>query len=423
MRQQLLSHGTWAGEVWNRRKNGEIYPEWLTITAVKDETQTTTHYVGSLFDITSRKAAEEEIRHLAFYDSLTQLPNRRLLLDRLEHAVKTSAQTGHHGALVFMDLDNFKRVNDILGHEQGDVLLMEIGKRLRAAVRESDTIARLGGDEFVLLIEGLDTRAFKAARQVEALAQEILGMLATPVVLKGQEVHTTGSMGVVLFSGLAVPVSDLMQHADLAMYRAKAEGRNTMRFFNPQMQAEVLERLALEQALRQAIEQEPADPVLPTPSGQHRADCGCGSLGALAPPPARAGVPWRIYSFGGRDRPHPPLGQWVLQAACKQLAQWAQPAAAGAPQGLPARSHWTIAVNVSGQQVGQEDFVAHVLQIIRNDRAPQAQLKLELTETILLENPDQVIEKMAALQRHGVRFRWMTLAPGTPRWPTCATCR
>ncbi len=150
MRQQLLSHGTWAGEVWNRRKNGEIYPEWLTITAVKDENKPPPITSVRCLTLPAAKRPRKKFATWRFTDSLTQLPNRRLLLDRLEHAVKTSAQTGHHGALVFMDLDNFKRVNDTLGHEQGDVLLIEIGKRLRAAVRESDTIARLGGDEFVL---------------------------------------------------------------------------------------------------------------------------------------------------------------------------------------------------------------------------------------------------------------------------------
>ncbi len=184
MRQRLLSHGTWAGEVWNRRKNGEIYPEWLTITAVKDETQTTTHYVGSLFDITSRKAAEEEIRHLAFYDSLTQLPNRRLLLDRLEHAVKTSAQTGHHGALVFMDLDNFKRVNDILGHEQGDVLLhgdRQASACGRARKRHPSAWAAMS---LCCSLKAWTPVPSRPPGRSKRWRKKILGMLTTPVVLQ-----------------------------------------------------------------------------------------------------------------------------------------------------------------------------------------------------------------------------------------------
>jgi PAS domain S-box/diguanylate cyclase (GGDEF) domain len=200
MHTALAATGEWSGEIWNRRKDGTIFPEWLAITAVKTDAGEVTHYVGTLIDITLRKAAEEEIRHLAFYDPLTRLPNRRLLRDRLSQALLTCRRTQHRGALMFIDLDNFKLVNDSLGHDQGDLLLQEMARRLVAAVRQGDTVARLGGDEFVVVLEDLSHEATAAARQAEAVAEKMLQSLATSMTLADQAVQISCSIGVVLFA-------------------------------------------------------------------------------------------------------------------------------------------------------------------------------------------------------------------------------
>ncbi len=395
MRAALESEGTWAGEVWNRRKNGEIFPEWLTITVVKNEAQEVTHYVSALIDITHRKAAEDEIRHLAFYDLLTGLPNRRLLLDRLQHAVESSARSGASGALMFIDLDNFKLVNDTLGHEQGDVLLNEVAQRLKAAVREGDTVARLGGDEFVIVLEGLDAPPLKAAAQADAIAQSVLSVLARPVELQGQEMQTTGSIGVALFAGTSVTIQDLMQYADLAMYRAKEEGRNTVRFFNPKMQQGVLERLALEKSLRLALQEEQLR-LFYQPQVDHQGRItGVEGLVRWQHPQRGLVPPGEFIPLAEETGLIVPLGQWVLRTACEQLVRWAQ---------LPERRNWCIAVNISGRQLRQPDFVAQVEQVLAQTGAAPELLKLELTETLLLENPQDAIQKMAALQKHRVRF-------------------
>jgi diguanylate cyclase (GGDEF)-like protein/PAS domain S-box-containing protein len=225
--------GTWEGEVWNRRKNGEVYPERLTIASVRDAAGTVTHYVGSLSDITNSKAASEAIRNLAFYDPLTQLPNRRLLLDRLQQAVASIARNGKLGALMFIDLDHFKELNDTLGHAVGDILLQQVARRLRACVRDVDTVARLGGDEFVVLIENLEGQSSEARAHTEVVARKILESLASPFALGGHVGSITGSIGALLFDDLSKSVDQLIEHADQAMYEAKKAGRNTVRFFAP----------------------------------------------------------------------------------------------------------------------------------------------------------------------------------------------
>lgn len=232
---RIKSVGAWKGEIWNRRKNGEIYPESVTITAVKGDDSTVTHYVATMHDISERKAAEEQIHNLAFFDPLTGLPNRRLLQDHLQHALASSARTHNHGALMFLDLDKFKVLNDTLGHDIGDLLLQQVAQRLLGCVREADTVARLGGDEFVVLIEELNGRQAEARSQTASIGQKILDALNQPYDLAGHMHHSTPSIGVTLFSGQASSGEELLKHADLAMYQAKAAGRNTLRFFDPAM--------------------------------------------------------------------------------------------------------------------------------------------------------------------------------------------
>ncbi|HEY8095120.1 MAG TPA: diguanylate cyclase, partial [Methylobacter sp.] len=253
MWKSLKTDSYWHGEIWNRRKNGDVYPEWLNISAVSDADGKITHYVGSFFDVTKSKAAEEKIEHLAFYDSLTSLPNRVLLRDRLQHTYAASARYPNHYALLFVDIDNFKILNDTKGHNFGDLLLVEVASRLQASIREIDTVARLGGDEFVVLLEKLSTNAQEAAAMSEVVGEKILYSLSQPFWLDGYEHHSSASIGISLFRKQEVSVDELLKRSDTAMYQAKAAGRNTLRFYDPAMQ-ELLEiRTLLERDLRRAL--------------------------------------------------------------------------------------------------------------------------------------------------------------------------
>lgn len=253
MWQSLEDTGTWRGEIWNRRKDGEIYPELLSITAVFDEHGKATHYVAAFSDITLRKQAEAKIELLAFYDPLTGLPNRRLLLDRLQQALAGSARSSRQGALLFIDLDNFKTINDTFGHDSGDLLLKQVAQRLVACVRECDTVARMGGDEFVVMLEDLSENPETAATQTQTVGEKILASFIQPNELAGPGHHSTPSIGVTLFGDNRNSIDELLKQADLAMYQAKAAGRNTMRFFDPAMQTAVTVRATLEGDLREAV--------------------------------------------------------------------------------------------------------------------------------------------------------------------------
>ena len=230
MWRDIVENGAWQGEVWNRRKGGELYPEWLTITAVKRQDGTVTHYVATLLDITLRKAAEDEMRSLAFYDPLTGLPNRRLLLDRLQQALALSSRTKRLGAVLFIDLDNFKTLNDTLGHDKGDLLLQQVGERVVACVREGDTASRLGGDEFVVMLEDLSENALEAAEYAKAVGEKVLARLGQPYCLASHDYRSTPSIGITLFGAARETVGDVLKRADVAMYEAKAAGRNALHF-------------------------------------------------------------------------------------------------------------------------------------------------------------------------------------------------
>ena len=243
---RIASEGSWQGEIWHRRKGGEIFPEWLNIAAVKRDSGEITHYVGTLIDITERKAAEKQIEYLAYYDPLTQLPNRRLFLDRLQQALAGCARSGRKGALLFIDLDNFKILNETSGHDVGDRLLVEVARRLAACVRNGDTVARLGGDEFVVLLEDLSENAQEAAAQAKETGEKILAALDRPYTIAGRVRHSTPSIGVTLFVDAGDSLDELLKQADIAMYQAKSAGRNTLRFFDPEMQGALAARTVLE---------------------------------------------------------------------------------------------------------------------------------------------------------------------------------
>jgi diguanylate cyclase (GGDEF)-like protein/PAS domain S-box-containing protein len=387
--------GSWQGEIWDRRKTGEVYPKWLTITAVRGDDGIITHYVGAHTDITQRKAAEDEIKHLAFYDPLTRLPNRRLLRDRLQHALTAGARNRSYGALLFIDLDNFKTLNDTLGHDKGDLLLQQVAERLTKCVRAEDTVARLGGDEFVMMLERVSDNPHDTATAAEAVGEKILAALNEPYRLAGHDHHSSPSIGVTLFSGHGEELEDVLKRADLAMYQAKAGGRNTLRFFDPDMQAAVNARVALESDLRDAIH-----------TGQLlvyyqvQVDSGGRPTGAEAlvrwPHPVRGLVsPADFIPLAEETGLIVPLGLWVLETACAQLVAWA----AG-----PNTAHLSVAVNVSARQFRHPDFVRQVLGVIDRSGADASKLKLELTESILLNDMDDIIAKMTALKARGVCF-------------------
>ena len=245
--------GGWQGEIWDRRKNGEIYPKWLTISAVKTDDGVVTHYVGTHQDSTERKKATARIRELAFFDQLTGLPNRTLLLDRLTQAMTAGARSGSFGALLFIDLDHFKTLNDTRGHHIGDLLLKQVAQRLQSCMRAGDTVARLGGDEFVVVLAGLSASEVDAATATEAVATKILATLSQPCQLGELSHNSSASIGTTLVQGSRASMDDLMKQADLAMHRAKDAGRNAMRFFDPGMATIVVKRVAMEKGLRHAV--------------------------------------------------------------------------------------------------------------------------------------------------------------------------
>ena len=385
--------GGWQGEVWNRRKNGEDFPSWLTITAVRDNAGSITHYVGSLDDITLRKMAEEEIKHLAFFDQLTGLPNRRLLADRLKHALAASCRHRHCGALLFIDLDNFKTLNDTLGHDQGDALLRQVGERLSACVRDGDTVARLGGDEFIVMLETLDSDIEEAATQAEMIGEKIVASLDRPYILANYEHHSSASIGIAMISGCDDVADEILRRADMAMYQAKSAGRKTLRFFDPKMQAVVLARAALEAGLREAVQKMHFTLVF-----QPQVDSGCRVIGAEAllrwtPPESSEVSPRSFVPLAEETGLILPIGQWVLDTACEHLAGWADDQEMA---GL------TIAVNISARQFQQKDFVDNVLRTIRRHHADPRRLKLELTESMLVHDVDDVVDKMQALKAAGI---------------------
>ena len=355
----------------------------------------TTHYLGTFTDITLRKAAEAEIQQLAFFDSLTRLPNRRLLTDRLKQALAGSLRSHHTGALLFIDLDNFKNLNDTLGHDQGDILLQQVAQRLHGCVRDGDTVARLGGDEFVVMLQDLSVNQTEAATQAEAVGEKVLAALRQPYRLGQVTHHSSASVGVALFNVNEGSVDELLKRADLALYQAKDAGRNTLRFFDPDMQAAMTARAELEADLRHGLQDNQFLLYYqPQVDGQGRL-MGVEALVRWQHPRRGLVTPAHFIPLAEDTRLILPLGQWVLETACRQLQVWATQAHT---------AHLTLAVNVSALQFHRENFVQDVLATIDRTGAPANRLKLELTESLLVNDMDDIIAKMTALKARGVGF-------------------
>ena len=395
MWESINNTGIWEGEIQNRRKNGEIYPEYLNVTAVKDQNGTVTHYVATLIDITISNEAAEKIRNLAFYDPLTGLPNRRLLLDRLNQAFNSSMRSGREGALMFIDLDNFKDINDTLGHDFGDLLLQQTAQRLRSCMREGDTVARLGGDEFVVMLKDLSKQPIEAATQAEAVGEKILATLNQPYQLATHEYHSTPSIGATLFSDHGKSAEELLKRADIAMYQAKQAGRNTMRFFNPKMQDVINTRTVLVSELRKALENHQFHLYYQIQVDSSHRPFGAETLIRWIHPERGLISPAQFIPLAEETGLILPIGQWVLDTACAQLKEWENDALT---------RDLVLAVNVSARQFRQADFVAQVQATVQRHAINSKLLKLELTESLLVDNIEYIITTMNALHEIGVQF-------------------
>ena len=400
-----LVHNEWQASINEMRpfsleyryyqQDGSITWVYSQFVATKNDDDEVTGYIGTITDITHKKTSEEEIRYLAFYDFLTGLPNRRLLHERLQQALIATNRHQHSGAVLFIDLDNFKTLNDTLGHDNGDFLLQQTALILTGCVRDVDTVARLGGDEFVVVLEGLSAQKEEAALQTEQIGEKILAALDHNYVLADQQHHSTASVGITLFGHQITSVEELLKQADLSMYQSKLAGRNTLRFFDPAMQAVVTERAHMETDIRRGIQDEQFLLYYQPQVGDHGHLIGAECLLRWQHPQRGMVPPLEFISIAEDTGLILQLGDWVLESACKQLVSWAR---------RPETAHLTLAVNVSSRQFQQTDFAQKVLQIISQTGANPQNLKLELTESLLLKNVESVIATMTALKASAVGF-------------------
>ncbi|RHW77783.1 EAL domain-containing protein [Colwellia sp. RSH04] len=395
MWESINTTGGWQGEIWNKRKNGQIYPEHLTITAVMNDQNQVTHYVATLTDITANKKAEKEIHLLAFYDPLTRLPNRRLFMDRLAQAMASSARSEQSGAVLFLDLDHFKTLNDTLGHELSDVLLQQVASRLQDTVREHDTVARLGGDEFVVLLEMLNKDVKKATADSFHVANKILSSLNQTYQLEEHEYNSSSSIGVIIFNGHDASPDTLVKHADIAMYQAKNDGRNAICIFDPKMQEEINARSTLERDLRHAIIDQQFQLYYQIQVDNSHRPLGAEALIRWNHPERGLVSPIEFIPLAEETGLILPIGEWVLNTACAQLKVWQQ---------QERMRNFVLSVNVSAKQFHQADFVKNVQSTIEQFGIKPELLKLEITESMLLENLDATIANMLTLKELDVKF-------------------
>ena len=387
--------GAWHGEIWNRRKDGELYPEWLSISAVTDASGQVSNYVAAFTDITAIKKSEETIHNLVFYDPLTRLPNRRLMIERLQKAMNSSAQQLNHGAILFIDLDNFKELNDIRGHDIGDLLLIEVGNRLQLSARSIDTVACLGGDDFVVILVELSVEIDQAAIQAETIAEKFRIAISQPFDLKGVQFHNSSSIGISLFRDNEISVDDLLKHAETAMHQAKQSGRHTIRFFDPGTHADMEARIALEADLRLALSGNQFRLYYQIQVDNTGKILGAEVLIRWQHPERGLVPPIQFIPLTEDSGLIIPIGLWVLETACAQIKRWE----------LDTNNrHLQLAVNVSALQFRQPDFVEQVCMILEKTAIKPGSLKLELTESLVLQDVNGTITKIQLLKKMGVHF-------------------
>ena len=391
----LVAGRVWKGEFRNRRKDGSEYTEMAVISPLRDAHGAITHYVAVKEDVTQRRESQERIHHLAYYDSLTDLPNRRLLLDRMELALADCAQRGRFGALFYVDIDNFKTINDTLGHMLGDQMLVQVAERLSGCAGPADTVARLGGDDFIMLLADLGADPLQAEAQAKALGERVFAGFQVLFSLGSTQYRASPSIGVAIFGHPDDTVEELMKQVDLAMYEAKAAGRNTMRFFDTQVQAAMFAEAALDVDLRAALERREFRLYYQIQVDESGEPVGAEALLRWQHPTRGVLSPDAFIGFAEKSGLIVPIGEWVLEAACAQLASWAV---------QPSMRQFTLAVNVSAKQFRQPDFVARCLDRFARTGIDTNRLKLEPTESLLLEDVEDAVAKMTQLRDNGVRF-------------------
>ena len=384
---QLLGTGSWTGELWDRRKNGQIYPKWLTITAVKDIDGEVTAYVAMFSDISERKASEEKVKHLAYHDPLTNLPNRLAMYERLTQALSLAKRNEKQLAFMLLDLDNFKTINDSAGHIVGDQLLVQVALRLGESVRQSDLVARLGGDEFVIMLPDIDSPVDAAH-----VANKVLTSISETYLINGHELHTSPSIGICLYPDDAADDQELLKNADLAMYHAKSLGRGNYQFFTAEMQQATMLRIGIENDLRTALGQQQFmlyyQPQLDLRTGQL---VGVEALLRWNHPERGLVPPMEFISIAEESGLIVPLGDWVLREACRQLSEWQ----AGGIK------HIKMSVNLAARQFTDPDLPARIQEIMANNGLQAGSLDLEITESMAMKTPADAVAMMKMLTIHG----------------------
>ena len=395
MWQSLNYHGKWEGKIWNRRKNGEVYSQYLSIAVVTDALGNVTNYVATMNDITKGRVAKEKIANLSYYDPLTQLPNRRLFLDRLVQEIDAMSGNGRRAALLLIDLDRFKNLNDTLGHHLGDLLIEQLATRLVPCIRKKDLVARFGGDEFFIFLTNLTGTEIECASRAQEFATKVMATFDTPFELDEHHYSMTASIGVTILGGDETSTDMVLRQADIAMYQAKANGRNRICFFEEKMQDDISQYVQLERELRNAIELSQFELFYQVQVNDKQKPFAAEALIRWNHPALGLVAPGYFIEIAEETGLIVPIGQWVLEAACKQLKAW---------EAIPQMRGLTLAVNISSKQFHQEDFVSHVKYIVKQYGIHPALLKLELTETAFSNNIETLISGMNKLNGIGIQF-------------------